>query len=414
MSHLSEDEVERFLAARLGPAEQKRVVRHLLAGCGLCSRKLVEQAPERLLEQAARQYRKAAQDSPRERTLAAALEQDARWRLDEKKLARSLELLRGSPGGYDGLTFRQVRSLHGVPLIEALLERSFELRYSDPKAMRWLAFNAVKAAESLRPQDYAPHFRFNLQARSWAELANAYRINEEYGEAEGAFGRARALLRQGSGDFRLLARLATLEAEFRNAQRRLAEARELREGVYRLYHKLDERQLTGRTLISMGCGTEYEEDRSRQHGIQLLRKGLFLLDPNQEPQLVSVGQQCLITLLTLSGEHQEAGTLLLKSGLRQSFADSPLNLLKLRWLEGRISAGFGRLSSAHRAFLEVRAGFLDSGKAYTAALVGFDLLHLLVRQGKYGEVRGVARELYGTFREMGIGQEAAKAQTYLG
>jgi hypothetical protein len=32
--HLSDDEIEQLLAARLEPARQQRVVRHLLAGCG--------------------------------------------------------------------------------------------------------------------------------------------------------------------------------------------------------------------------------------------------------------------------------------------------------------------------------------------------------------------------------------------
>src|SRR5258705_13881798 len=107
--HLSESEIERLLAARLQPADQQRVVRHLLSGCGVCSRKLIEQTPERLL------------DGPlRSRAVLAALRQEARSRTGEERLARSLELLRGTPRGYDDLSFQQVRALHGRPLVEAL------------------------------------------------------------------------------------------------------------------------------------------------------------------------------------------------------------------------------------------------------------------------------------------------------
>jgi hypothetical protein len=407
MSHLSEDEVERFLAARLGLAEQKKVARHLLAGCGVCSRKLVEQAPERLLEQAAGQYRKTAQGSPHQRVLAAALEQDARWRLDEKKLARSLELLRGSPGVYDGLTFRQVRGLHGPPLVEALMQRSFELRFRAPRAMRWLAYNAVHTAESLRAEEHGQSFVFDLRSRAWSELANAYRINHEFAEAEGAIGQTRILLRQGSGDLRILARAASHEAALRNAQRRLVEARELRDGVYRIYLKMGDQHLAGRALIAKSIGTEYD-GRARQ-GVQFLRKGLALLDPADDPQLVAIGRQCLINNLASSGEYSEASELLLKSGLRQYFAEDPLILLKIRWLEGRVLAGIGKTSRAESALIQTQNEFLDLERPYDAALVGLDMLPLL--QGKQQKI--IAKAAYVTFRNLGIRREAAKARPYL-
>ena len=411
MSHLSEDEVERFLAARLGPAEQKRVIRHLLAGCGVCSRKLVEQAPERLLEQAGGQDRKAAQDSPRERTLAAALEQDARWRLDEKKLARSLELLRGSPGGYDSLTSRQVRSLHGVPLVEALLERSFELRYSDPKAMRWLAYNAVQAAESLRPAEHDRSPLSEIQARAWGELGNSYRANDEFAEAEGAFGRARSSLRRSGGNLRLMAHLAGLEASLRKEQRRLAEACELLDGVYRINLQLGNRHLAGRALIS-NSGNLRLDGRPLQ-AIEHARKGLSLIQPDTDPLLLQIGQQGLIDSFVDAGQYQEAGRLLLRSGLRQSFVDVPVGLLSLRWTEGKLLAGLGKSSSAETALTRTRAEFEGMGSNYTAALVDLDLIPVLLQQGKFREVRETARKAYGTLRSFGIHQEAAKARSYL-
>ncbi|HEY4561591.1 MAG TPA: hypothetical protein VIJ36_01350, partial [Thermoanaerobaculia bacterium] len=114
MSHLTELEIERFLSARATPVEWRRVSRHLLSGCGVCSRKLVEWAPDRLLDQAQESRRgKASRDPLRDRTVAAALEQDSRWRPDQRKLERSLELLGSHPQGYDVLIFRQLQDLQG-------------------------------------------------------------------------------------------------------------------------------------------------------------------------------------------------------------------------------------------------------------------------------------------------------------
>jgi tetratricopeptide (TPR) repeat protein len=338
--HLSESEIERFLAARLEPADQQRVVRHLLAGCGVCNRKLVAQTPDRLLAQAEDDGwgGRGSRGRLRAHAVAAALRQEARLRTGEERLARSLELLHAGPAGYDDLSFRQVRTLYGRPLVDALLQRVHELRYSDPRAMRWLAYNAVEAAEGLLPEECAPAVRCDLQARAWAEMANAYKVNEEYMEAEGAFARARDLLRRGSGDLYLLAHVAALEASLRSAQRRLAESRELLDGAYRLYLRLGDRHLAGQALFSKGLITEH--DGTYPRGVGLFRKGFALLDPDRDPQLVAVGRQGLITALVGAGDYREAGRLLLTSELRQRLGDLP----NVRWVEGRLLAGIGQIA----------------------------------------------------------------------
>src|SRR4051794_734129 len=299
LSHLSESEIARFLSARATPVEWRRVSRHLLAGCGVCSRKLIEGSPDRLLDEAQESRRgRTSRDPLRNPAGAAALDQDSRWRLNDKKLQQSLELLRTHPEGYDALTSRQIEALHGRALVEALLQKSWDVRFRDPRAMRWLAYNAVKAAESLRPEELAPALILDLQARAWSGLANAYKVNEEYGEADAAFAQARNLLRRGSGDLHTLARLAWREASLRTFQRRLTEARELLDGVYRLSLKLGDRHFSGQVLLSKGLSTVYD-DTSHQ-GVPLFRQGLALLDPDRDPELLAVGQQGLITALLSS------------------------------------------------------------------------------------------------------------------
>jgi tetratricopeptide (TPR) repeat protein len=408
VSHLSEEEIGRFLDARLDTADQQRVVRHLMAGCGTCSRRLVEQAPGSLLDQAAEaRPGRAERRSARTRAAAAALRREDRVRMSEARLARSLELLRASPQGYDGLSSRQVQALYGPPLVEALLQCGFELRYTHSKGMRWLAYNAVKAAEELRADEHAPALVLDLQARAWAALANAYKVNEEYGEAEAAFARARDLLRRGSGDPHLLAGIALLEASLMSSQRRLRAARELLDGAHRLYLKLGDRHLAGQALLSKGLTAEH--DGTYPEGVALFRRGFAFLDPERDPQLVAIGQQGMITALVGAGEYHEAGRLLLRSDLRQRLTYLP----NVRWVEARLLAGLGRLEKAERAFGTVREEFLERGRSISAALVGLDLLPILLRQGRLGQARQTAREIYGTLRDLGIHRDAAKVQPYL-
>lgn len=410
LSHPSEEEIGRFLSSRLDPAGQQRVVRHLLAGCGICSRKLVEHAPEPWLDRAAEgRRRKAAQDSPRDRTLVAALRQEARWRTGERKLAHSLERLGQSLRSDENLTPRQVRVLHGPPLVEDLLRRSFEARHRDPRAMLWLAFNAVNATESVGAP--GPAFDLDLRARAWGGLANAYRINDQLAEAEAALGRARALLRQGDPNPRLLAHLGLQEALLRTSQRRLVEAQELFGRVHRLYLRLGEEHLAGQTLISRGIALNYQG--SFPASIKVLRKALLLLDPQRDPEFGLMGTQSLIDGLIRSQAYRKAGELLLKSGLRQAFERDPIVLLKIRWTEAQLLGGIGSSRSAAGILAGVRNDFLDLGQEYDAALVGLDSLPFWLATGSSQALRQTAKAAYEVLHALGIPQEAAKAQPYL-
>jgi hypothetical protein len=412
MSHPTDDEIELFLAARLDPARQQNVVRHLLAGCGTCSRKLMAQAPSRILDEVEAGGRhKTGPRSPRNQAVASALRRDTRWRLDEQKLTRSLELLRTQPPGFDNVTAQQVNGLQGTPLVEALLQRSFEFRYRDVRKMKLLAYSAMKAAESPEAEVYGSLFHFDLQARTWADLGNSFRLNDQLAEAEVAMRRMRSLLRQGSGDHLLLANLAEREAALEMSRRRLRNAHEILDRAYRLYVKLGDAHSAGRTLISKGLNLTY--GNHFHLALKAHQEGLSLIDSRKESELSLGGTQNVIDTLAKSGDHRRAGEALLKSGLRQAFVNDDLALLKLRWIEGGILGGTGNSSGASRALVEVRIHFLDLQQGYHAALVGLDLLPLWYRAGKGIRVRQMANDVYEELQGLGIHQEAAKAEPYL-
>jgi tetratricopeptide (TPR) repeat protein len=273
--------------------------------------------------------------------------------------------------------------------------------------MRWLAFNAVRTVESLRPEEHDPTSLSDLKAQAWLQLANAYKINNQLAEAESALDRARAALRRGGNDLRLLGWAVKVESALRNAQRRLAEACELMDGAYRLYLKLEDRHLAGLALISkavyLGHGTQYAES------LLLYRRGIPLLEPGRDPQLDAIAQQGLITSLIGGGRHAEAGRLFLRSDLRHQLSNVP----NIRWMEGRLLAGLGKNSKAEKALMEVREVFLGQGQEYTAAVVGLDLLPIWSLQGRSGMVRAAAGEIFDTLQSLGIRKEAAKARAYL-
>jgi tetratricopeptide (TPR) repeat protein len=393
--HPTEEELAQFLAARLDPVDQRRVVRHFLAGCAACSRAIC------VLQ--GRGSRVA--HSP------AAVRQQETQRAEDQQLASVLAALRAASEATVESGLPPVPPLQGRELVEALLHSSFALRFTDSKAMEGLTYRALLEAEGLRAEDHARTVVCDLRAQVWAELANAFRINERYEAARAAFRQARALLPQGTGDLGLLVHLTGLQATLCIAQRRLTQARELLSGAYLLSVRLGDRRRTGQSLIARGI-TFHHEGRFATSA-RLYEKALGVLDEDRDSDLVQIGQQCHFVSLVGVGDYPAAGELLLRSDLRRAFAAQPLGLSRIRWAEGNLMAGLGKTATATRVLSEVRSQFQEQELPCNAAMVGLDLLPLLQRQGKSREVREIARKSYATLRDLKIFPEAAKAKPYL-
>jgi tetratricopeptide (TPR) repeat protein len=307
--------------------------------------------------------------------------------------------------GFMGLTWPE-RSSFRMVHVEVLLQLSFDLRYRDPKEMLRLAEIARFAMEQTdHPVRYGEALHFDLRARVWAELANAYRVNEWFQQADGALERARVLFEQGTGDPMLAARIDDLEASLRKDQRRLDEAGRLLDRVYRTCMKIGERHLAGRALMKKGITLELQKRPSE--AISSLRKALELIDAARDPQLHAAAHHSMLKTLVDSGRYAEAGKLLLESDLRRKFAGDPLNLLRLRWVEAKILAGRGRLKDAEMVLAEVRYGFLEHKLAYVAAVAGLDQAEVVLRQGK--EVHRLACDILARFEEHAVHPEAVQA-----
>lgn len=399
MACLSDLDVAALLACELEPGDLRRVVRHLTSGCADCRSRLLAAVPGPFRGAPEPDEGYDAAISGAWRTVRRLL---PRLQQDRERIANGVALV--TEKGWE-LTWPELRSFRMVHA-EVLLQLSFEQRYRDPGKMLLLARQARKLLDGGDcAARYGEVLFLDLRARAWAELANAYRVNEAFSEAEEALDTARSLLEQGTGDPMLAARIDDLEASLRKAQRRLDEAHRLLDRVYRAYMKIGERHLAGRALMSKGIILEI--DRKPGQSIHWHRKAIALLDAARDPQLVATAHHCLLNALVGAGRYAEAGKLLLESGLRRRFAEDPLNLLRLRWVEGKILTGHGRLDDAERVLAEVRSGFLEHELAYVAAVAGLDQAELRLRQGK--EVHELAGDILARFQEHDVAPEAVYA-----
>ena len=86
-----------------------------------------------------------------------------------------------------------------------------------------------------------------------------------------------------------------------------------------------------------------------------------------------------------------------------------LHLLRVRWLEGRVHAGLGRIEESIKSLEEVRERFAGLEIAYDCALASVKLAALYLRQGRTPEVKALALWMEQVFRSLGIHREALEA-----
>lgn len=296
-------------------------------------------------------------------------------------------------------------------LCESLIARSQACRHHDPEQMVLLAERAAAIAADLDPRSYGPELTADLRARCLAELGNAHRVADDLEAAERSLRRAGEESARGSQDPLLLARIMDLTASLRGAQRRFGEALELLDAVYQLYESHGDRHNAGRALISKGLYTGYDNDP--EAAVHLLSKGLTLIHPASDPKLVISAVHNLITFLADGGRFREAQRLLQRARRAYHAEGDRLNLIKLRWLEGRIAAGLGRLRRAEQSLGQARQELEATGLHYHAALVSLDLAAVWLRQGKTAKTRTLVEELVATFQARRIAREALAALVLL-
>lgn len=398
--HPTHEMLEAFSNGSLPSHAARAVVAHLVGGCSQCREStalmtgpLFSPIPEDEVEISAEMD--AAYDSAISAAYAAALAKTGG--VGRREPARVVPGAEGLPlPGEDGFATPEV--------CETLMDRAFELRLSDPAAMLRLAELASQAAQELDTEVYGAESVADLQARAWAEVANAHRVIGDLPLADRMMTLAVDCRSRGTGDPRLLARLSDLGAALAAAQRRFDQAFRLLDISYSIYVKLGDRHSAGRVLIGRGLFAGYTGDPL--DGIRYLVHGLNTIDRAREPKLAFQALHNILLLRVELGEYEEARRSLQQmKPLYARFTDELVDI-KLRWVEGKIAAGLGELEDAEEAFAEARDRFDRLGLGYRAALVSLDLVSVWLQQGRTGEIRQLVAELLVTFRAVGVEREA--------
>lgn len=273
--------------------------------------------------------------------------------------------------------------LAGPGVLEALLERSWEVRFADRGEMIRLAEVARDLALRLEPEAFGARRVAELQARAWGELGNAYRTAEHLDLAEEALDHAFHLL-PGTGDPWLEARLLELHTALLAARGDFARAISRLESIESLYQDLGDCHLAGRALLTRALYTFYGEEA--EEALRLTRQGLRLINRERDPELFQLGLHNQLLFLVELGLHDRA-----KRDLAENrwslMAKDPLKAARLRWVEGRICYGLGEWKNAEAAFHEAKQGLAKLGLKFHGALGALDLAAALMQRGRAPEAQ---------------------------
>jgi tetratricopeptide (TPR) repeat protein len=289
-------------------------------------------------------------------------------------------------------------------LFELLIERSRQAMLADPRRAEDILRLALDVAEQFRPEEHGPGSGEAAKARAWAWLGNASRVLGDFRQAEAAFQTAELYLSRSWLDPLDEALLLELKAPLRRAQHRFEESLELLEDAIAIYREVNEPHLQGRALLVKGLALRYKGDL--KGAADCFRTSLFLLDGPREPRLLVSGQYNLIGCLQDAGRNSEAAALIPDAKKMIEQVGFRADLMRLRWLEGRVLASLGRLAEAEEALTEVRETFIEDGVAFDAALVSLDLATIYLRQDRSAETRLLAEEILPIFQAREIYQEA--------
>ncbi len=402
INHPNEAELEQFLLGQLPKPATGRVVGHLLAGCGICSRMMKPLAAVLLrpdlvneaLVEVGDQY-----DFPLFKAFAAARRYVSSLRQEQREVELDRQdYLRVVPPPRP-IEPRE-RGLRDWERCESLLAQSRDLRRDSPPAAVAATSMAVCLAERIPVELKGVRPLADLQARTLAERGNARRVSDDLPGAEADLARALERAGHGTESPALIAHLLNLIASLRIDQRRLDEASRLLDWVHFIYLELGDRHEAGRALISKSNAAAYSLDLRK--AIRLLGIALPLMDAEREPHVVLTLIHNLAYHLIDADRLDEAQRLMRENRALYKTHGGHVDRLKARWLEGRIAFLKKDLNEAESAFQEVRAGFTEVGITYDIALLSLELAEVWLEQGRTEEAQSLLDSAVATLRSKGI------------
>lgn len=298
---------------------------------------------------------------------------------------------------------REAQEFQNWALCEHLCLESKQQASNNPALAIQLGTLAAQVAERVPGEERS---RYRLRGYASALIGNAFRVQGDLKSAEEQFAEAEALWQAGEGcEINLFeSRLLDLKASLRRSQRRLPESLELLDRAL----VADARgSYTGHLLINRA--KTLEEMGELETAIAVLKEAALFVDSESNPRLFLCLKHNLADYLSKTQQYTEAESLLPEVKTICCRLDNELDLVRLRWVEGRIADGLGRTDQGIEILTQVRGEFASRSMHYDTALVSLELATILAREGRADPVKALARHMTPIFQAQGVHREALAA-----
>lgn len=394
------NDLVRFAAGEAPRTERRKILEHLLAGCGRCRETL---SALRELGSDAPPSETGDESGPSlTRILTSLGDRAAKIEKERADASRMLPDFLAHPVARQWTLVRNSRRYDTWSFAAALVDESFRVVMDDAAKSRDLAEMALAIAERLDAGLYGERSIVDLTCRALSHLANARRTLGDLAAAEELLASARRSWEAGTGDPLDEAELLYFEASMLRARRRFDEAlRRIRRSA-RLYRELGDQHLEARSrmneahILSISGNPRSARD--------LLQRILPWFDAERDPKLAFVARHNLVWYTMECGAGDEALKMLAEFREGYAGAGQRSTHARLHWLEGRISEQLGRDEEVEAAYGRAIAAFSELELPYELATVSLDLAAFFARKGRVTEVRQIAERTMVLFRAIGVAE----------
>ena len=259
-------------------------------------------------------------------------------------------------------------------LFELLLQQSHEQVFKEASSSEELARLALTLSSYLDSAFYGTERIEDYRARAWSYIGNSLRIQAALSDADKAFEEALRHLRKGTGDSLERANLLPLKASLRRFQGRFDESSQLLRRSIDIFREAGEHHNAGRSLVKLSMLHHVQGES--QAATSLLKEAVSLLDPSLEPRDVLCAWHNLVVELATSGRFMEAQGFLTKARPFYRQFPEPWSQSRLKWAEGKILRGFGRLREAKTLLTAAHAELLAANLPFDAAVLHSEIIAL--------------------------------------
>ncbi len=411
--HPDPETLERFLDDDLSDDESRALQRHLLV-CAECEDQLVLLLPNVSLLPPTPKSKPQSKPRPVPSGFTALIAEEIDFFTRQERARRErgeaillfADLRQRSPDERARLVEQEPRFTSWA-LADLLLEGSHRaMRESHQESHEW-ALLALAIAERLDGANDPGGAIRSLKTRAWGYLGNALRLRGDLLGARRCFQKAEQQLRDGWLDPLDEGLLLQFKASLARAQGRPYEAIEFLDEAIAIYRSLNEPHNEGRTLIGKGLALISIQESDEAEAC--LYQGLARIDIEADRSLAYLGEHNLILCQHTAGRHEEAAAHAAAARRRWAGEIPALDLLRLRWIEGKSLLELGRIDLAGPILQDVHVGLLESEQPLLVVEAALDLAQVYLLEARHAEARELAERTVALARGLGVESELLKA-----